>query len=141
MNSGYSYVRYTCYIYEGFLVELFLRRTNLHRSVIWAYITSFIIFTLPAASLPAPACLCLRQGFQCIFMIWIYRYTCAYLCTPLGIRNTSRWGVLTPLDLDVQISELGAYGLSRMLIRDAQLKCESLADRLRLYPSMSLLVS
>jgi len=26
-------------------------------------------------------------------LIWIYRYTCAYPCTPLGIHHTTRWGV------------------------------------------------
>jgi len=26
-------------------------------------------------------------------LIWIYRYTCAYPCTPLDIHHTTRWGV------------------------------------------------
>jgi len=25
-------------------------------------------------------------------MTWIYRYLCAYPCTPLGIRHTTHWG-------------------------------------------------
>jgi len=41
-------------------------------------------------------------------LIRIYRYTCACRCTPLGIRHTTRWGVLTPLHLRVQILELGS---------------------------------
>ena len=28
-------------------------------------------------------------------LIRIYRYTCAYPCTPLSIHHTTRWGVLT----------------------------------------------
>jgi len=36
--------------------------------------------------------------------------TCAYLCMLLGIRHTTRWGVLTPLDSHVQISKFGACG-------------------------------
>jgi len=39
-------------------------------------------------------------------MIQICQYTCAYLCMPLGNRNTTHWGVLTPLDPHVQVSEL-----------------------------------
>jgi len=45
--------------------------------------------------------------FLCMFMIRICQHTCAYLCTPLGIRITTCWGVLTPLDSHVQVSELG----------------------------------
>ena len=45
--------------------------------------------------LHAPACLCSRHGFQCMFIIQIYRYTCAYLCLPLGICITTRQGVLS----------------------------------------------
>ena len=44
--------------------------------------------------------------FQCMFMIRIYRYTCVYICTPLGIQITTRWRVLTFLDPHVQVSEL-----------------------------------
>ena len=52
-------------------------------------------------SLPALACLCSRHDFQYMFMIQIYRYMCAYLRTPLGIRNTTRLGVLTLMDSHV----------------------------------------
>ena len=41
-----------------------------------------------AIYLPASACLCSRYSFQYIIMIQFYRYTWAYLCTPLGIRIT-----------------------------------------------------
>ena len=50
--------------------------------------------------------LCSRHSFQYLLMTWIYRYTCAYPCMPLGIRHTTRWGVLTPLTPYVQILEL-----------------------------------
>ena len=56
-----------------------------------------------------------KHGFLCMFMPWIYRYTCAYLCTPLGIRITTRWGVLTPLYPHVQVSELAASEFSLLL--------------------------
>jgi len=85
-------------------------------------------------SLPTPVCMCSRHDFQCMFMIQIYRYTCTYPYTPLDIQHTTRWRVLTPLDLHVQILELGAFEFSRLLIKDAQLKRESSADRLRPYP-------
>ena len=58
-----------------------------------------IILSLPclisfAVYLLAPTCLCSRHSFQCMFMIQNYRYTCVYLCSPLGIRITTRRGVL-----------------------------------------------
>ena len=54
----------------------------------------------------APARLCPRYGFQCMFKIQIYRCTCAYLCSPSGFRITTRRGVLTPLDPHVQFWSL-----------------------------------
>jgi len=67
---------------------------------------SYYTMSIPAwyhlLSLSCSACLCSRYGFQCIFMIQIYRYTCAYLCTPLGISITTCWGVLTLLDPHIQ---------------------------------------
>jgi len=90
-----------------------------------------------AIYLLAFVCLCSRHDFQCLFMIRIYRYTCVYLCTPLGIRITTCWGVLTPLNPHVQVSKLGACEFSQMLIRDAQLKRGSLADCPKPYPSRS----
>jgi len=60
-------------------------------------------------------CLYSRHDFLDMFMIRIYRYTCAHLCTPLGIRITTRRGVLTLLDHHVQVSELAACGFSQLL--------------------------
>ena len=67
--------------------------------------------------------------FSMMFMIQIYRYTCAYLYSPSGFCITTRRGVLTPLDPHVQVLELGACGFSQLLIRMAQLKRGSLADK------------
>ena len=69
-----------------------------------------------------------------MFMIRIYRYTCAYLSTPSGIRITTRRGVLTPLDPHVQVLKLEACGFSQLLIRVAQLKRGFPADRLKPHP-------
>jgi len=81
-----------------------------------------------------PACLCSRHDFQCMFMIRIYRYTCAYLYSSSGFRITTRRGVLTPLNPHVQILELRACGFSQLLIRVAQLKRGSPADRPEPHP-------
>jgi len=35
-----------------------------------------------------------------------------YLCTALGIRITTRWGVLTPLDPHIQVSKIETCGFS-----------------------------
>ena len=87
------------------------------------YLISFDIYLL------AFVCLCQRYSFQCLFMIQIYRYTCAYLCMPLGVCITTCWGILTSLNPRVQVLELGACRFSRMLIKNAQQKRGSLADR------------
>ena len=81
---------------------------SIHRLVTCSY--HLISYMFPAwyriiVSLLAPACWYSRHGFQCIFMTWIYQYTCAYLSTPSGFRITTRRGVLTPLDPHVQVLE------------------------------------
>jgi len=72
------------------------------------YSTSLLLLSYHTMSIPylislalyllAPVRLCPRHDFQYMFMIRIYRYTCAYLCSPLGICITTHRGVLTPLD-------------------------------------------
>ena len=57
------------------------------------YLISFAVYLLTSA------CLCSRRDFQCMFMIRIYQYTCAYPCLPFGIHHTTHSGVLTPLVL------------------------------------------
>jgi len=64
-----------------------------------------------------------------------------YLCTPFGIRITTHWGVLTPLDPYVQVSELGACEFSRLLIRVSQQKSGSSANRLKPYSFRPLRIS
>jgi len=86
-------------------------------------------------SLLAPVWLCSWHDFKCMFMIQVYWYMCDYLCTPFGICITTRWGVLTPPDHYVQVSELGACGFSRLLIRVAQWKHGSSVNRLKPHSS------
>jgi len=101
------------------------------------YITGFTIFILLATSLPALVCCDHDTVYNTCSSTRIYRYTCTYLCPPLGIHHTTRWGVLTPLNLHVQIPEFGACGSFRLLIRDAQRKRGFSADRLEPHPSRS----
>jgi len=95
-----------------------------HRSLallLFSYHTMSIPYLISLALyLLAPVCLCSRHSFQYTFMIQIYRYTCAYLCTPFGISITTRRGVLTRRGPHVQVSKLGACRFSQLLIRDAQ---------------------
>ena len=101
-----------------------------------SYLTMSIPYLISLAIyLPTSVCLSSRDGFQCMFTIRIYRYTCAYLCSPLGIHITTRRRVLTPLDPYIQVSEFGACGFFRILIRVAQLKSESPAVHLKPYLS------
>jgi len=64
-----------------------------------------------------------RFSIHALF-IQIYRYMCPYPYMPFGIRRTTHWGVLTPLDPHVQVSELRACEFFRLLIRDAQRSVE-----------------
>ena len=108
-----------------------------HYYIITAYILLYHLCSIhqsPALNLIIPwvfpawyistcfVCLCSRHDFQCMFMFWIYQYTCAYLCTPPGIRITTCRGVLTPMDPHVQVSELEACEFSWLLIRVVQWK-------------------
>jgi len=56
------------------------------------------VYFITYCPLPAPVCLCSWHDFQCMLIIQIYRYTCAYPCIPLGIHHTTHWRVLAPLD-------------------------------------------
>ena len=79
-------------------------------------------------------CVCSRYGFQRMLLIQIYRYTCACLCTPLGIHHTTRWRVSDSLRSHAHIPEFGACGFSWLLIKDAQRKRGSSADRPKPFP-------
>jgi len=63
MNSRYSDVRYIWYIYEGFFIWIIPSTYQPYGSIIWAYITGFIIFTLLVTFLPAPVYMCLPYDF------------------------------------------------------------------------------
>jgi len=79
--------------------------------------------------------LVLTTWFSMHILIRIYRYTCVWPCTSLGIHNTTRWGVMTPLDPHVQVLKFGA-GEFILLIRVAQRKRNGSAkDRLKPYHS------
>jgi len=86
-----------------------------------SYHTMSISFLISLAIyLHDSVCLCSRHDFQCMFIIQIYQYTCVYLCTPFGIIITTCWGVLTPMDSHVQVSELGACRFSQLLTCEVQ---------------------
>jgi len=71
-------------------------------------------------SLPAPVCLCSRHGFQYILFWFRFINTrVLILARHLAFTTPLVGEFLTLLDPHVQISELGAYGFSRLLIRDA----------------------
>ena len=78
----------------------------------------------------ASACLCSQHGFQCMIMIRFYRYTCAYLGTPSGIRITTRWGSSDSSGFSCPgleaLTERGSSccGLSSLL-RSGQTSCSS----------------
>ena len=85
-------------------------------------------------------CACAHDKvFNACYFIRIYQYMCDYPCKSLGICNTTRWGVTTPLDPYVQVSEPGSGGFSLSLIRVAQRKRESSTNRLKPHPSGPLL--
>ena len=84
--------------------------------------------------------------FYSRFSLHIYQYTCSGPCTPLDIHYTTRWGVSDSpgsayLDLGAWNLELEACGFSQLLIRDAQQKRGSSADRPELFPFSPLLDS
>jgi len=99
LSSGFtSNFRFMTIIILYMLRSCYTNCILFHQSPAISYYTmSVLCFISLVISLLAPICLCYRHSFQCMFMIRIYRYTCAYLCMPFGISITTRWGVLTPL--------------------------------------------
>jgi len=96
----------------------------------WPYRIYFTCYLFPAH-----VCLYSWHNFQYMLLTRIYRYTYVYLCMPLDIHHTTHWGVLTPLNLHVQILKLWACRFFWLLIRHAQRKHEFSADRLEPHPS------
>ena len=117
---GFSYLDYSFDVLISWICNLGLYN--------WFYHTLLVNF------LHAHVCLCSRHGFQYMLMTWIYWYTCVYPCTPFGICIIARWGVVTPLDPHVQITKLETCEFSQLLIRVAQQKRGSSANRLKPYP-------
>ena len=110
------------------LILLLLYYSRLHPgllSVIYStgvLFLSYFVMHVPcsislAISRVDPVCLCSRHGSQCMFMIQIYRYTCAYLCSPVGIRITTRRGVLSDSP-GSSCSGLGAWNVWILLVAD-----------------------
>ena len=95
------------------LISCFTTCVLFHQSstLILSYLSSSCLISL-AIYLSASVCLSSRHDFQCMFMIQIYRYMCAYLRMLLGISSTTCWGVLALLDPHVQVLELGACEFS-----------------------------
>jgi len=76
------------------------------------YLISQLYISSLTVSLPLLYACTHDTFFNTCLSIQIYRYTCACLCTPLGIYHTTRWEVLTPLNLHVQILDLGPWWTS-----------------------------
>ena len=120
-----------------FLIWIIPSKYRSHEFIYWAHTTGLshlLILSFDVSFLFM--CVCAHNTiFNTCSFIRIYWYTCAYPCMPLGIHNTTRLGVLTPLDPHVQVSELGACGFSLLLMKVAQRKRGSSADCLKPHPS------
>jgi len=54
-------------------------------------LSTLVFIDLLDASDYAFVCLCSRHSFRHMPSNLIYRYTCVYLCTPLGLILRTRW--------------------------------------------------
>ena len=70
-----------------------------------------------------------------LLLLLYYTMCLSMLATWHSYHHSPGEFYLTPLDPHVQVTELGACGFSQLLIRVAQLKRGSPADRPELYPS------
>jgi len=122
--SSFIIIIIILYLFTSCLSLVFYSTSLLLLSYYTVHVPCLISISI---SLPVPVCLCSRHSFQRMFMIRIYRYKYACPCS-LGIRHTTRWGVLTPMDSHVQISMLRACEFSQLLIRNVQWKRGSSAD-------------
>jgi len=111
------------YIEEGFFVWIIPSRYQTNESIYWARTTGFVISVCHIIW-------CLIHVRVCMLTMWfsmhafdsdLLIHACLFLHATWHSSPTY-WGVLTPLDLHVQISEFGACGFSPLLIRDAQRK-------------------
>jgi len=148
MNSDDGNMGYMIYD-KGFLLWIISSMYQSHESKVWACITSFIHIYIWYITWCLTAYLCACDDdtiFYSRFSLHIYQYTCSGPCTPLDIHYTTRWGVSDSpgsayLDLGAWNLELEACGFSQLLIRDAQQKRGSSADRPELFPFSPLLDS
>jgi len=84
-------MRFKVYLW-GFPCLDYLSMYQSHESVVWACITSFVHICLIWCFI---ACRCvpvfMTHFLIYAYLIWIYRYTRVFLCTPLGIILRTRW--------------------------------------------------
>ena len=119
------------------LISCFTTCVLFHQSpalIVLYHACSLLVITY--ISLPALVCLYSQHGFQ--YMLFWFGYIdtrVLILARHLAYTIPLTGEFLTTLDPHVQISEFGACGFSRLLIRDVQQKRGSSADRLRSYPS------
>ena len=88
-TSDFRFYDFILYLFISYLLLVFYPAYLLllsDHTMSLPYLISFAVY------LHAPICLCLRHGFQCMFIIRIYRYTCVYLCSPPGFHITTRLG-------------------------------------------------
>ena len=104
-------------------------------ALIILYHACFLLDITYSLSLCLLLCVCAPDMFfSTCFSIRIYRYTCVWLCMPLGIHHTTRWGVSDSPGSASPNPGAKSLWILRLLIRDAKWKRGSSADRLRPYP-------
>jgi len=102
MNLWYSDVRYVVYRWGFLCLDYSFGVLISQIGNLGLYNWFYRIYLLPPFLF---FCICAHDTiFNACSWTRIYRYTCACLCTPLGIHHTTRWGVLTPLDLHVEMN-------------------------------------
>ena len=92
------------YIYEGFLIWIIFSTYKSHKFVIWA--VQLILPHLLKSHYMLVCAYVHDTVFDTCFLIQIYRYMCACLCTSLGLFYHSLGNFWLP-SLHVQILELG----------------------------------
>ena len=79
-----------------------------------------------------PVCMCSRHSFQYMVMTWIYRFTCAYPCMPLGSASPLIGGVWLPWTCMFR-----SWSLDRSGLLGAQ-SCLVIASLISCWPSWAL---
>jgi len=96
------------YIDESFLVWIIPSRYQSHKPICWARTISFVtyVYHITWFLIHVWVCMLTTQFSMHAFHSDLSIHVCLS-CMPLGIHHTTRWGVLTLLDLHVQILEFG----------------------------------